>query len=132
MCHEIGHMYGLSHCIYFECLMNGSNHLQEADKRPSFLCPLCLNKLYFITRFDIEKRYRKMMDFWGSHGLQAEVKWLQTRLDIVLGSITRSSGGTFSAFGQCRDTKDLIISTGSRFCHKIYALHFCEAKGDLK
>lgn len=86
MCHEIGHMYGLSHCIYFECLMNGSNHLQEADKRPSFLCPLCLNKLYFIMRFDIEKRYRKMMDFWGSHGLQAEVEWLQTRLDIVLGS----------------------------------------------
>lgn len=86
MCHEIGHMYGLSHCIYFECLMNGSNHLQEADKRPSFLCPLCLNKLYFIMRFDNEKRYRKMMDFWGSHGLQAEVEWLQTRLDIVLGS----------------------------------------------
>lgn len=86
MCHEIGHMYGLSHCIYFECLMNGSNHLQEADKRPSFLCPLCLNKLYYIMKFDIEERYRKMMAFWGFHGLQTEVEWLQTRLDIVLGS----------------------------------------------
>ena len=25
MCHEIGHMFGLPHCIYHECLMNGAN-----------------------------------------------------------------------------------------------------------
>lgn len=84
MCHEICHMYGLSHCIYFECLMNGSNHLQEADKRPSFLCPVCLNKLNFSMRFDFEERYRKMMAFWDSHGLQAEVEWLQKRLDTCI------------------------------------------------
>jgi len=23
--HEIGHMFGLKHCVYYECLMNGSN-----------------------------------------------------------------------------------------------------------
>ena len=25
MTHEIGHMFGLKHCIYFECSINGSN-----------------------------------------------------------------------------------------------------------
>ena len=25
MAHEITHMFGLTHCIYYECLMNGSN-----------------------------------------------------------------------------------------------------------
>ena len=39
MCHEIGHMYGIHHCVFFECLMNGSNHLQEADTGPSFSLP---------------------------------------------------------------------------------------------
>ena len=29
MAHEIGHMFGLYHCIYYECLMNGINSADE-------------------------------------------------------------------------------------------------------
>lgn len=29
MCHEIGHQFGLRHCIYYECLMNGINSAEE-------------------------------------------------------------------------------------------------------
>jgi len=29
MTHEIGHMFGLRHCIYYECLMNGLNSAEE-------------------------------------------------------------------------------------------------------
>ena len=47
MTHEIGHLFGIYHCIHFECIMNGSNHLDEADGRPFHLCPICLHKLYF-------------------------------------------------------------------------------------
>ena len=78
-------MYGIHHCVFFECLMNGSNHLQEADTGPSFLCPVCLNKLYYVMKFDIEERYRKMAEFWRSHGLTEEVGWLGTWLAIVAG-----------------------------------------------
>jgi archaemetzincin len=34
MSHEISHMFGVRHCIYFECIMNGSNKIAEADKKP--------------------------------------------------------------------------------------------------
>ncbi|MCU0701142.1 MAG: archaemetzincin, partial [Myxococcaceae bacterium] len=30
--HELGHMLGLAHCVAFECVMNGSNSLDEADR----------------------------------------------------------------------------------------------------
>ncbi len=39
MSHELGHMFGMKHCVFYSCCMNGSNHLQEASKRP--LCNSC-------------------------------------------------------------------------------------------
>jgi archaemetzincin len=34
--HETGHLFGLAHCVYFHCVMNGSNHLQKTllEKAP--------------------------------------------------------------------------------------------------
>ena len=34
MTHEIGHMFGIRHCIYYECAMNGCNHIEECQSRP--------------------------------------------------------------------------------------------------
>ena len=45
MTHEIGHMFGIRHCIYYECGMNGSNHIQECETRPLYYCVVCLRKL---------------------------------------------------------------------------------------
>ncbi|XP_033758842.1 archaemetzincin-2-like [Pecten maximus] len=83
MCHEIGHMFGLSHCVYFSCIMNGSNHLEESDKRSIFLCPVCLRKLHFICQFDIIERYKLMASFWSEHGYKEETDWLQKRLEYI-------------------------------------------------
>jgi archaemetzincin len=44
--HEMAHLFGLAHCIYFSCVMNGSNHLEETDRRPQHPCPVCLRKLH--------------------------------------------------------------------------------------
>ena len=89
MCHEIGHMFGLKHCAHFNCLMNGSNNLKESDRRPVFLCPICLRKLHYgvisFTEFDILARYRKMEEFWAEHGQEVEVDWLRRRLDKISG-----------------------------------------------
>ncbi|KAL1771344.1 archaemetzincin-2 isoform X1 [Sigmodon hispidus] len=40
--HEIGHIFGLRHCQWLACLMQGSNHLEESDRPPLNLCPICL------------------------------------------------------------------------------------------
>lgn len=61
--HETAHMFGLWHCIYFECVMNGSNHMAETDRQPQHLCPVCLRKLCHATGFDPVKRYRELAAF---------------------------------------------------------------------
>jgi hypothetical protein len=40
-------LISLEHCIFFRCIMNGSNHLDESDARPMFFCPVCLRKHWF-------------------------------------------------------------------------------------
>jgi len=80
MAHEIGHMFGMEHCIHFACLMNGSNSVDEADREPDHLCPVCLRKLQSAARFDVVKRYRTLEAFDRAHGLVAEADWIAARL----------------------------------------------------
>lgn len=63
MTHEIGHMFGISHCQWLSCVMQGSNHLDESDRRPLDFCPICLRKLQFAISFNIAERY-KVMTHW--------------------------------------------------------------------
>jgi archaemetzincin len=32
MVHEIGHMYGMTHCTFYECIMNGFNSYEEQKR----------------------------------------------------------------------------------------------------
>lgn len=61
-CHELCHVFGMTHCPYFECLMNGSNLVNEADQKPFLLCPICLRKLevYLVLKEKIPLRYKNM------------------------------------------------------------------------
>jgi len=45
MTHEIGHMFTMKHCVYYNCLMNGSMSLEESKTRFPFYCPVCIRKL---------------------------------------------------------------------------------------
>jgi archaemetzincin len=65
--HETAHMFGLQHCIYFECVVNGSNHLTETDAQPQHLCPVCLHKLQLAGGFDAVKRYEDLARFYRAH-----------------------------------------------------------------
>ncbi|CAK9017851.1 unnamed protein product [Durusdinium trenchii] len=51
MVHETCHMFGMLHCVYFHCLMNGSNGPQDTAGRFSFLCPVCLRKLLLALSY---------------------------------------------------------------------------------
>ncbi|HUW19228.1 MAG TPA: archaemetzincin [Sedimentisphaerales bacterium] len=83
--HETGHMFGLHHCIYFRCVLNGSNHLQESDSRPMHLCPVCLRKLQYGTGFDVVSRYANLCRFYKNVGFDKDAQWVANRLEWILG-----------------------------------------------
>ncbi|CDW79008.1 archaemetzincin-2 isoform x1 [Stylonychia lemnae] len=43
MVHEIGHMFGMTHCTFYE-----------------YLCPVCLRKLQSNMQFDVKRRFKEM------------------------------------------------------------------------
>jgi archaemetzincin len=75
--HETGHMFSMQHCIQFECNMNGSNSLQESDRRPLEVCPHCLAKLCHATRADPVARFKKLIYFCKSQGLKNEQEFYE-------------------------------------------------------
>ena len=95
LAHETGHMFGLKHCIYFKCSLNGSNHLKESDSRPMNLCPVCLRKLQYSIGFDVVSRYRNLLQFYRPAeplarrgwkvGFEEETQWIIKRLRWIVG-----------------------------------------------
>ena len=83
LAHETGHMFGITHCTFFSCLMNGSNHMTESDRSPAHLCPVDLRKLQHSVGFDVVDRYRKLRAFWQEAGWVEETKWLTDRLGHI-------------------------------------------------
>jgi archaemetzincin len=83
LAHETGHMFGLSHCTFFNCLMNGSNHLGESDRRPLHLCPVCLRKLHWSIGFDVLERYRALERIARADGFNDEADWFADRIRIL-------------------------------------------------
>lgn len=81
--HEIGHMFSLRHCIYYECNMNGSNHRRESDGRPVWLCPVCLRKLIWAIHMDGGERYGKLAEFFKKQGFLPEKDFFEKSRNIV-------------------------------------------------
>ena len=91
LAHEMCHLFGMSHCIYFHCLMNGSNHLKESDARPLHLCPVCLRKLHLSNQFDVIERLRRLRDVWRKNDYEPEAEWLERRMEYVRGNCSDKS-----------------------------------------
>jgi len=83
LAHETGHAFGMLHCTEYECLMNGSNSLDELDRQFSELCPVCLRKLAWNIGFDPVKRYEKLGAFYRREGLDAMARWTDRRLAAI-------------------------------------------------
>ena len=77
--HEVGHVFGLPHCVEYRCAMNGSNSLPESDARPMHLCPVCLKKLEWNLGFDGVERYRRLEVFYRSRGMEKEAEFCAAR-----------------------------------------------------
>jgi archaemetzincin len=77
--HEISHMFGLTHCTYWRCVVAGSNHQDEADRSPLRACPVCLRKLHWAIKFDPAAREDALAAVFGSLGIADEASWSAAR-----------------------------------------------------
>jgi archaemetzincin len=84
--HETGHMFSMAHCVYYQCVMNGSNHLEEADGQPLWLCPLCLSKLCHATGAEPQKRFEQLIGFSKQNELVDEEKFWRRSLEVLQGA----------------------------------------------
>jgi archaemetzincin len=80
LAHETGHMFSLAHCTAYECLMNGTNSLDETDRSTIHLCPECLHKLQWDLKLDVMRRYRQLRDIYDKSGYADLADWTQRRL----------------------------------------------------
>ncbi|KAL9130628.1 MAG: hypothetical protein Q9217_001242 [Psora testacea] len=77
--HELGHCFGIDHCVYYACVMQSTASMAEDQRQPPYLCPVDLSKLGRAicdtgdkegkgqAAGDVEKwereRYEKLLEF---------------------------------------------------------------------
>ena len=85
MAHEICHMFGMHHCVYYECLMNGYNSLHEQmDRKNNTLCPVCITKLQLNVGFDVRARYQALLKAATQLNITKEVAQYEELLQLKL------------------------------------------------
>ena len=86
--HEIGHMFGLRHCTYYACIMNGLNSAEEGARNVNAfdLCPVCLRKLQNNIGFDEVKRYTTLIsciEEMNNEKFNGVKGWMQKRVKFI-------------------------------------------------
>jgi archaemetzincin len=81
--HEIGHMFGMMHCIEYECNMNGSNSLLESDSRPLWLCPECMAKLCQAMKINPTDRYNHLHNWFTENNFTPEANMTSRSIDVI-------------------------------------------------
>lgn len=82
--HETGHMFSMKHCTKYECLMSGTNHLGETDRRPLDNCPECMAKVAWAMNYDPVERYSRLAEFWKKNGRPEEARLMLEKANAVL------------------------------------------------
>jgi archaemetzincin len=82
--HETGHILSMKHCIYYDCIMNGSAHISETDNKPVYLCPVCLGKVDYNRHFALQDRFQKLETFWTENKLSIYHQYYEIVKEIKL------------------------------------------------
>jgi archaemetzincin len=70
--HETGHMFSMRHCTKYECVMSGTNHIGETDRRPIDACPECMAKIAWMNKEKPLDRYNRLVVFAKKYRLTKE------------------------------------------------------------
>ena len=61
--HELGHCFGIAHCVYYACVMQSTASLAEDVRQPPYLCPVDLVKVLRATGAYEKERYEAILEF---------------------------------------------------------------------
>ncbi|KAL9096346.1 MAG: hypothetical protein Q9165_001343 [Trypethelium subeluteriae] len=82
--HELGHCFGMDHCVYYACNMQGTASLIEDGRQPPYLCPVDLAKLLYATGRATTEHYEALLAFCKQHPKNALFTafeaWLSARM----------------------------------------------------
>ena len=85
MTHELGHCFGIDHCVYYACSMQGTASIAEDVRQPPYLCPVDLAKLLQSTGASLEGRYERIAIFLEMYDdnliFAAYSAWIRARLN---------------------------------------------------
>jgi archaemetzincin len=81
--HETGHMFSIRHCTKYECVMSGTNHLGETDRRPIDACPECMAKIAWINNEKPADRYLRLVKFSKDQRFTKELDEFAKKLGTV-------------------------------------------------
>lgn len=85
--HELGHCFGMDHCVYYACSMQGTASIIEDARQPPYLCLVDLAKVLSATGADVKERYRALLEFCErkSEGqvFKAYGAWIEARLTEI-------------------------------------------------
>lgn len=81
--HEIGHMFGITHCLNANCVMNGTNTLSETDTHFARACSLCQQKLNSSLYYDHRKRLLELKNFFEKQHLNSEFSKVEQDLHLL-------------------------------------------------
>ncbi|KAL2793131.1 hypothetical protein BJX66DRAFT_326310 [Aspergillus keveii] len=81
--HELGHCFGIDHCVYYACIMQGSASLAEDTRQPPYLCPVDLAKVLAATGSSVDERDKALLKICergecrDESGFRAFAAWLR-------------------------------------------------------
>lgn len=85
--HELGHCFGMDHCVYYACIMQGTTCLAEDARQPPYCCPIDQTKVLAATGSSLEAQYKALKQFcdkWKDIDLfRAFGSWLDARLSAT-------------------------------------------------
>ncbi|KAJ6087137.1 hypothetical protein N7467_006051 [Penicillium canescens] len=89
--HELGHCFGIDHCVYYACAMQGTASIAEDARQPPYLCPVDLAKVLHATSASASDRYKALLEFCDrpahrkSYLFKPFAAWIRSRLADIEG-----------------------------------------------
>jgi archaemetzincin len=62
--HEIGHCFGIGHCVYYACNMQSTGGMKEDVRQPPYLCPICESKVAHAIGEELQSGANEQTKSW--------------------------------------------------------------------